>query len=83
MFWWIVKIALWALAGFIASQLMDSYGSLLWNIVLGLVGGIVGSLVGSCFGIKSTKILGSIIISVAGACLVIALARMLLPKFKH
>ena len=48
-----------------------------------LVGGAVGSLVGGWIGIRSTNTLGSIIISVAGACLVIALARMLLPKFKR
>ena len=45
MFWWIVRIALWALAGFIASRLMKSEMSLLWNIILGLVGGAVGSVV--------------------------------------
>lgn len=83
MFWWIVKIALWALAGFTASRLMRSNGSLIWNIVLGLVGGAVGTLVAGWVGIRSTNILGSIIVSVAGACLVIALARMLLPKLKH
>lgn len=83
MFWWIVKIALWALAGYIASRLMDSDNGLIWNIVLGVVGGAVGSLVGGWIGIQTTNTLGSILISVGGACLVIALARMLLPKFKH
>ena len=33
--------------------------------------------------IQSTNTLGNIIVSVGGACLVLALARMLLPKFKH
>ena len=83
MFWWIVKIALWALAGFTASRLMDSNGSLVWNIILGIVGGAVGSLVAGWIGIQSTNTLGSIIVSVGGACLVSALARMLLPKFKR
>lgn len=82
MFWWIVKIALWALAGFGASRLMGSNGSLIWNILLGLVGGAVGSLVAGWIGIQSTNTLGSILISVGGACLVIALARALLPKLK-
>ena len=83
MFWWIVKIALWALAGLAASRLMKSEGSLLWNVLLGLAGGAVGSLVAGWVGIRSTNTLGSLIISVGGACLVITLARFLLPKFKH
>ena len=84
MFWWIVKIALWALAGYIASRLMDSNGDgLIWNVVLGIVGGAVGSVVAGWIGIQSTNTLGNIIVSVGGACLVLALARMLLPKFKH
>ena len=83
MFWWIVKIALWALSGFAASRLMNSNGSMIWNIVLGLVGGAVGSLVAGWVGIRSTNTLGSLIISLGGACLVIALARYLLPKFRH
>ena len=83
MFWWIVKIALWALAGLAASRLMKSEGSLLWNIVLGLVGGAVGSLAADWIGIKATNTLGNLLVSVGGACLVIALARLLLPKFKR
>ncbi len=82
MFWWIVKIALWALAGFAASRLMKSEGNMLWNIVLGLVGGAVGSLAAGLLGIKSTNTLGTLIISVVGACLVIALGRLILPKLK-
>ena len=82
MFWWIVKVALWALVGFIGSRLMDTKGSLVWNILLGLAGGAVGSLVAGWLGIQSTNTLGTLIVSVGGACLVIALARMLLPKFK-
>ena len=83
MFWWIVRIALWALAGFIASRLMKSEMSLLWNIILGLVGGAVGSVVAGWVGLRSSNSLGGLIISVAGACLVIWLARMILPRLKH
>ena len=83
MFWWIVRIALWALAGFIASRLMKSEMSLLWNIILGLVGGAVGSVVAGWVGLRSSNSLGGLIISVAGACLVIWLVRMILPRLKH
>ena len=83
MFWWIVKIAIWALIGMGASKLMKAEGNMLWSIGLGLTGGAVGSLVAGWLGIRSTNTLGSIIVSVGGACLLIALVRFLVPKFKH
>ena len=54
-FWWIVRIALWALAGYVAARLMNTSLSLIWNIVLGLVGGAVGSLAAGLIGIGSTN----------------------------
>ena len=83
LFWWIVKIALWALAGFIASNIMRSSVSVVWNVVLGLVGGAIGSFIAGLVGISADNTLGSIVISVLGACLVIYLARIILPKIKH
>ena len=82
MFWWIVKIAIWALIGMGASKLMKAEGNMLWSIGLGLTGGAVGTLVAGWLGIRSTNTLGSIIVSVGGACLLIALVRFLVPKFK-
>ena len=78
----IVHIALWALAGLIATQLMKSRLSLLWNIILGIVGGAVGSFIAGLIGIQNRNTFGHLIISVAGACLVIWLARLVLPKLK-
>ncbi len=77
MLWsWIVKIALWALAGFVADKLMNGKPEgLLWNIVLGFVGGLVGSLLFSLIGLGTRGIVGEIIVSAAGACLVIWLVR--------
>ena len=83
MFWWIVKIALRALAGFIASNIMRSSLSVIWNVVLGLLGGVIGSFLAGLVGISSTNTLGSIVISVLGACLVIYLARIILPRIKR
>ena len=83
MFWWIVKIALWALAGFIASNIMRSSLGVLWNIVLGLLGGTLGSFLAGLVGISASNTLGSIVISVLGACLVIYLARTILPRIKR
>lgn len=83
LFWWIVKIALWALAGFIASNIMRSSLGVLWNIVLGLIGGVIGSFLAGLIGINAANTLGSIVISVLGSCLVIYLARIILPRIKH
>lgn len=83
LFGWIVKIALWALAGFAASRIMKSELSLLWNIVLGLVGGAIGSLLAGIIGLGPTNFIGSTLISILGACIVIYLARIILPKIKR
>ena len=77
MLWsWIVKIALWALAGYLGSKLMKGRpDGLISNILLGLVGGLVGSLLFSLIGLGAKGIIGEIIVSAVGACLVIWLVR--------
>ncbi len=73
---WIIKVALWALAGFIAGKIMDGKpNSLLANILLGLVGGVVGSLLFSLIGLGSISGIGNIIVSVVGACVVLFLVK--------
>ena len=76
MWGWIIKIALWALAGFLAGKIMDGKpNSLVANILLGLVGGIVGSLLFSLIGLGSVNGIGNIIVSVVGACVVLFLVK--------
>jgi len=78
MLWsWIVKIALWALAGYLASKIMKDGNPQGWlgNIILGLIGGVVGSLLFSLIGLGSKGIVGDILVSAVGACLVIWLVR--------
>lgn len=78
MLWhWIVKIALWALVGFLAGKLMPEGkpSGWLWNILLGLVGGVVGSLLFSLLGLGSNGFIGDIIVSTVGACVVLFLVR--------
>ena len=71
-FSWIIKIALWALAGFAASKIMKGRpDGLLSNILLGLVGGVVGNLLFSLIGLDSINGVGNIIVSVIGACAVL------------
>ena len=73
MIWsWIVKIALWALAGWVASKIVKGKpDGLLSNILLGLAGGAVGSFLFNLLGLDSINGIGNIIVSVAGACLVL------------
>ena len=53
MIWsWIVKIALWALAGYLASKLMKDGKPQGWlgNIILGLVAGLPAACFSACLG---------------------------------
>ena len=74
---WIIKIALWALAGYLASKLMKDGKPDGWlgNILLGLIGGVAGSLLFSLIGLGSRGIIGDILVSTVGACAVIWLFR--------
>ena len=65
-----------ALVGWIAGKIMDSRGGLIRNIFLGIIGGAVGHWLAGLVGITGTG-LGGIIISVAGACVVVYVARRL------
>lgn len=71
----IVSLIIGGVSGWLAGKIMNSEGSLLRNIILGLVGGLVGGLIGKIIGIGATGFIGSVIISVAGACLLIWLAK--------
>ena len=78
MIWsWIVKIALWALAGYLASKLMKDGKPQGWlgNIILGLAGGLAGSLLFGLLGLGSRGLIGDIIVSTVGACVVLFLVR--------
>ena len=73
---------IWALIlggiiGWIAGKLMHSRGGILRNIILGIVGSAVGSWLSGTIGIAATVTIGSVIIGVAGACVVILVARWL------
>ena len=74
----IISIVLGAISGWIASKIMDVEGSLLRNIILGIIGGFVGNFVLSLFDITFAGYLGTIIVSVFGACLVILIVNKIL-----
>lgn len=82
----IISLLLWllfgALVGWLAGIIMKSKKSLLGSIILGIVGSFVGGFIASFIGFGSlgggfSFNIFNIIISVAGACLVIFLARAL------
>jgi uncharacterized membrane protein YeaQ/YmgE (transglycosylase-associated protein family) len=77
-------IAMGALVGWLASLLMKTDGAqgALLNIVIGIVGAFVGGLVFRFLGFQGTNIndgfsVYSVIVSVVGAVIVIALAQLL------
>ena len=66
-----------ALVGWIAGKLMDMEGSLLRNIVVGVVGSMVGSFVFGLIGLYAYGVIANLIVSVGGACLFILIGRKL------
>lgn len=77
----IVNLILWAvfgaLAGFVAGKLMGSTNGLLVNIILGIIGSVVGGFIAGLLGVnyRDGFSIISLLIAIAGACLVIWLAR--------
>ncbi len=64
----IYGIIIGGIAGWLAGQLKKGSGfGLFGNIAVGILGGFVGSLVFGIFGIEDTNMLGTILISTAGA----------------
>ncbi len=77
----LVNIVLGALYGWIAGKIMKSNGSLIRNIILGIVGSFVGGIIAAVLGAIGLSIggwIGSLLFGVAGACLCIWLARKFL-----
>ena len=74
---WIINLFFGGLAGWIAGKLMNSDGSMLRNIILGLVGGVVGSIVLGIFGIHGSGRIGGTIVSIVGACILIWISNRL------
>jgi uncharacterized membrane protein YeaQ/YmgE (transglycosylase-associated protein family) len=73
---WIAAIIIGGLAGFLAEQFMRSEMGLLMNIILGIVGAVVASFLLSLVGIQLGGWLGYLIVGFIGACILIAIARM-------
>ena len=69
------------LAGWIAEKVMRADHGLLMNIVVGIVGAFIGGFLANALGLRLGEIFqgwfwGNLIVSVIGACILIAVYRM-------
>ena len=63
--------------GWLPGKLMNSKGGLLRNIILGVVGSGVGNWLAGAIGLVARNSLGSFLIGLGGACVVILVCRWL------
>ncbi len=74
----LISVCVGALVGWLAGILMNSKNGFLMNALLGIAGSVVGRFLAALIGIHANKVsIGGILISVAGACLVIWVVRKL------
>jgi uncharacterized membrane protein YeaQ/YmgE (transglycosylase-associated protein family) len=73
---WIAAIIIGGVAGWLAEMFMKSNMGVLMNVILGIVGAIVANFLLSLFGVSLGGWLGYLIAGFIGACILIALARM-------
>jgi uncharacterized membrane protein YeaQ/YmgE (transglycosylase-associated protein family) len=74
----ILWIVVGLIAGWAAGKIMKGggYGTVM-DIVLGIVGGIVGGWLLGIFGIHGSGLIGSILVSIFGAVVLIWISRMI------
>lgn len=71
----LLSLIIGAICGWLAGKIMNSEGSLIYNILLGVLGGFIGSLVFGLVGISFHGIIGNIICGASGSCLLIWIVR--------
>lgn len=76
----IISLIVGAVAGWLAGIIMKCPGSWLRNIILGIVGGVVGGFVAGLIGLAASNIIGRLLISVLGACIVLAVMGWITKK---
>lgn len=74
---WIAAIIIGGIAGWLAEQFMKSNMGVLMNVLLGVVGAIIANAILGVFGIVLGGWLGYLIAGFIGACILIAVARMI------
>lgn len=73
----LIELLVAGLAGWLAGKIMHYNKSVFWNIVLGLIGGVVGAAILSVFGLHAGGFIGSIVVAIIGACVLVWLARLI------
>ncbi|ARP99599.1 GlsB/YeaQ/YmgE family stress response membrane protein [Pseudorhodoplanes sinuspersici] len=74
---WIAAIIIGGIAGWLAEQFMKSNMGVFMNILLGIVGAALASWLFGLLGISLGGWLGYLIAGFIGACILIALGRMI------
>ncbi|MDD4286192.1 MAG: GlsB/YeaQ/YmgE family stress response membrane protein [Bacillota bacterium] len=69
----IITILIGGLAGWIAGRLMNKSAGVLFYIIIGILGGFFGSLLFGLLGFSANGPVATMIVAVAGACLLIFL----------
>ena len=77
MFHLLGSLIMGALVGFIAGRLMHAEGSLLRNIIIGVVGSFIGSTVFGLLGFYAYGLFANLVVDIVGACLFIWVGRKL------
>ena len=67
----VIALLIGAISGFIANMIMGNKTNLIRNIVVGIIGGFVGRFIFDLFNISFAGYLGTIIVSIIGACILI------------
>ena len=72
----LITILIGALVGWLACKFMNMEQGFWMNVLLGVIGSAVGRFIAGLIGIHANRVsIGGILISVAGACLVVWCAR--------
>lgn len=73
----IVALLIGALVGWLASKIMktDAQMGAIFNIVVGIVGAWLGRLIAGLLGLMAVTMLGSVLVSIVGACALIAILK--------
>ncbi len=74
---WFAAIIIGGIAGWLAEKFMNSNMGILMNILLGIVGAIVANAILAGFGVVLGGWIGYLIAGFVGACLLIALGRII------
>lgn len=74
---WIAAIIIGGVAGWLAEMFMKSNQGVLMNVVLGIIGAVVANALLGLVGVVLTGWTGYLIAGFIGACILIAVGRMI------